>query len=202
MKNTDALVILAKVPDSGTVKTRLKGQMTDRERVGLYTSLLEGTVLKLGRIPGVDSYISYSPAGSREYFSSFGLPMFPQLEGDLGERMYRALKTVLANGHERAALVGVDIPDITADTVLEALGLLAESDMVFGPAEDGGYYLVALKTPIEEIFRGIRWSTPETLRQSLQRAEEHGYRVALADTLHDIDTIEDVKAYGRGLGHG
>jgi rSAM/selenodomain-associated transferase 1 len=195
MRKESALVMLAKAPDAKTVKTRLKGRMNDEERVGLYTSLLEGTIKRLRDIPGVDSYICFAPSSAGGYFDSFGLGAFPQCGGDLGERMHDALKKVLLDGYSSAALVGVDVPDLTADAVLYALGLLDNSDIVFGPSPDGGYYLVGLKAPIREIFHDVRWSSPDTLRQSIIRAEESGYVAALAGELSDVDTIEDVMRY-------
>ena len=195
MRNRSALVVMAKAPQGENVKTRLRGLMPDHERLALYASLLEGTVERLADVPDVDTYISFTPESARGYFLSFGLPVFPQEGVDLGHRMHVALKTVLANGYESAALVGSDIPELTAGTVTGGLALLRESDVVFGPARDGGYYLVALKKPAGEVFKGIRWSTPHALEDSVRRAEGLGLRVALAEELYDIDTIEDVMAY-------
>jgi rSAM/selenodomain-associated transferase 1 len=121
--------------------------------------------------------------------------MFPQSGRDLGERMHNALGTALANGHERVALVGMDIPDLTSATVLDSLGLLLQCDVVFGPTLDGGYYLVAVKRSVKEMFTGIPWSNPETLRRSIQRAKDCGLSVSLANTLNDIDTIDDVRKH-------
>jgi rSAM/selenodomain-associated transferase 1 len=193
--NRNALIMLAKAPYKDIVKTRLSGHMTDADRLSLYISLLEGTVSRLRNIPDCDSFISYSPKDAAGYFSRFGLRAFPQSEGDIGDRMFNALNKVLDDGYEKAALVGVDIPDISPSTVLKAFKLLDGDDIVFGPAEDGGYYLVGLKMPIRDIFKEIEWSTKRTLKQSIVRAERYGHRVALTETLYDIDTIEDVEKF-------
>lgn len=193
MKASLALIIMAKAPIAGQVKTRLKGHMSGKERARLYRTLLEGTVGKLRDLPGIDTYITFWPEDWREYFSGFGLPAFPQ-EGDgLGPRMHNALKKVLGMGYEKAVLVGADIPELSGDVVAEALGLLSDSDIVFGPAEDGGYYLVGLKRPRMEIFEGITWSEETTLSQTLRKADALGLRAALAKTLYDIDAPEDLK---------
>lgn len=193
MKNRRALVIFAKSPNRSPVKTRLALHLSDARRIGLYISLLEGTVRKLGRIEGVDTFISYSPAEEGRYFARFGLRMFPQSRGDIGRRMHNALKRVLGLGYEKAALVGVDIPELSDPLVLRAFDLLSESDVVFGPARDGGYYLVGLRKPCAEIFEGIEWSTCNTLMQSVERASELGLRTGLMEVLSDIDTPEDLE---------
>jgi rSAM/selenodomain-associated transferase 1 len=144
----------------------------------------------------VDTFISYSPPEEAGYFSGFGPRTFPQSGGDIGERMYNALGKVLGEGYVKAVLVGVDIPGLSTSTVLRAFELLADSDMVFGPARDGGYYLVGLKKPAREIFQGIPWSTARTLGETLRKAYSLGYRTAFTETLSDIDTVEDLKRTG------
>jgi rSAM/selenodomain-associated transferase 1 len=192
----DALVIMAKAPGAGRVKTRLSPHLGDRERVALYERLLEGAVFRLSDIPGVRTYITYTPVEEGEYFGRFGLPVFPQEGEGLGERMSRALEHVLGLGHRRAALVGADIPALGPDEVACALGLLDGADVVFGPASDGGYYLVAMKKPHPEIFRSVLWSDPRTLQMSLERARDAGLEVSLGSTLHDVDTVEDLRREG------
>jgi rSAM/selenodomain-associated transferase 1 len=191
----DALVIMAKAPARDSVKTRLRGRLTDGDRLRLYTRLLNMTVERLRGIPGVEAFISYWPPSSLGYFAKFGLGCFPQPEGDLGLRMHGALSEVLSRGFRKAAVVGVDIPGLDAQVVLRAFGLLGDSDVVFGPAEDGGYYLVGIKKPAPGLFEGIEWSSEDTLGESLGRASSMGLRVALAESLGDIDTVEDLREY-------
>ncbi len=199
MKRPNALIIFAKSPENGDVKTRLGPRLSRAERAALYSRLLSATVAKLRDIDGVDTYIAYTPPEGAGYFGRFGLAGFAQSGGDLGARMHNALGRTLGEGHEKAVLVGADIPALSARTVQRALGLLEENDVVFGPARDGGYYLVALKRPAAEIFTGIRWSTPVTLRLSVGKAEAAGLRVGLTEELSDIDTPEDL---GRLSGGG
>ena len=85
---------------------------------------------------------------------------------------------------------------INSSIVLNAFDLLSDNDIVFGPARDGGYYLVGLKTPIREIFQDIQWSTSLTLKESLDKASNKGYEVAFTEMLSDIDTIDDLKRVG------
>jgi rSAM/selenodomain-associated transferase 1 len=195
MNNPDALIILAKAPLAGLAKTRLRGYLSDSERLMLYTAMLEDTIDVLKCISGVDTFVAYAPDDSGEYFSAFGTGMFVQSGGDIGQRMHSALGRVLSEGYQKAVVVGVDIPGLRPEVVLRALELLSESDLVFGPSEDGGYYLVGCKRPVREIFEGIEWSTRLTLAQSLEKAAHLGLTTAFTGTLMDIDTPEDLKRY-------
>lgn len=196
MKNKKALIIFAKTPHRNHVKTRLIGHLSEEQRLNLYISLLSNTINRLKDIKGVDTYISYSPANRDSYFTKYSLRIFPQSKGDIGDRMFNAIREILNKGYEKAVLVGVDIPDISASIVLKAFDLLSHHDIVFGPARDGGYYLVGLKTPIMEIFRDIQWSTKQTLKQSIENAESLDCSIAFTEILSDIDTIEDVRQAG------
>ncbi len=193
--NHRALLIMAKAPEGANVKTRLRGSLSEARRLGLYRSLLEGTVSRLRDVPGVDAFITYDPPGSEGHFRAFGLPVFTQSGGDLGRRMHEAINEALTRGYRQAALVGVDIPGLDADVVLNAFSLLEENDVVFGPASDGGYYLVGLKSPAPGLFEGVRWSSENTLKDSLERARSLGLAASLARTLSDLDTPEDLKRF-------
>lgn len=187
---------MAKHPYASPVKTRLSSHIPDDSRILLYVKLLDAAVTRLKDIPGVDTFISFSPADGKKYFEKFGLPLFPQSDGDIGKRMHHTLLSVLDRGYTKAAAVGVDIPELSKDIILRAFELLDSSDIVFGPAADGGYYLVALKSPSEQIFSGIQWSSHNTLRLSIEAAEKNNFSVALTEPLSDVDTIEDAKKAG------
>ena len=174
------------------MKTRLKESLTDDERVALYERLLCGTVERLRDIKDTDTFITYTPREQSEYFNRFDLTLFAQ-EGDgLGPRMHLALSHLLGMGYERAALVGVDIPGLGPGEVALGLGLLDHADVVFGPARDGGYYLVAMRSPCAGVFEGVEWSVPDTLAQSLDRVADAGLVSALGPVLADLDTPEDL----------
>ncbi len=193
MKNRSALIIFSKSPDGDNVMTRLSGHLSENERLKLHTALLEGTVKRLRDIPGADTLISY--AGDGDYLEKFGLRMFPQSDGDLGRKMHAAIEKVLGDGYTKAVLVGVDIPGLSAEIIDKAFKLLEDCDAVFGPARDGGYYLVGLKSPSEEIFTGVEWSTETTLKQTLNKAESVRLKVEFTDTLSDIDRPEDLEHF-------
>jgi rSAM/selenodomain-associated transferase 1 len=196
--NKDAIIILAKAPLPKHVKTRLMGHITDEERLSLYASLLKGTVKKLSGIAGVDTLICYWPMDAKDYFMQFDLEMFPQSDGDIGKRMFHALKKVFDMSYKKAVIVGVDIPDLSSETALKALEMLDAKDIVFGPSVDGGYYMVGMKKPFREIFEGIEWSTKSTLKQSVKKASKQGCSLHFTETLLDIDTPDDLKTYLSG----
>jgi rSAM/selenodomain-associated transferase 1 len=196
--NNNGLIIMAKAPDAERVKTRLMGHIPDEERLNLYLSLLTGTIQKLKEMRDTDTFICFSPSAAESYFSRFQMKIFPQSEGDLGRRMFRAIEKVLHEGYRKAVLVGVDIPELSAPIVERAFDLLSHNDIVFGPAMDGGYYLVGLKRPLREIFLGIEWSTERTLTQSVEKARKLGYTIGYTERLSDLDTPEDLKTFGLG----
>jgi len=196
METKNALIIIAKYPANGSVKTRLKGHMPDNQILTLYTHLLESTIVKLRSIPGVDTFIAYAPHNAEQYFSDFKLNLIPLSDGDLGERMFKSFQDVFNKGYQKAALVGADIPDLSANTILTAFDVLSGHDIVYGPAKDGGFYLVGMKKAIRELFVNIPWSSDQTLKKSLEQASKNGYSVELTETLSDIDTIDDVNQAG------
>ena len=195
MMNKHALIVIAKYPENGEVKTRIQG-LNDTQRVALYTKLLEHTMSRLSSLPDIDTFIAYAPEDAGDYFSRFNVKLIALSEGDLGERMYEAFQNVFALGYRKASLVGADIPDLTGAIIQQSFDILNDHDLVFGPAEDGGYYLVGMSSLIQEVFTDVPWSSDKTLQRSLQQAKHYGYSVGLLQTLYDIDTIEDVKKAG------
>jgi len=196
VKNSNALIIIAKYPEAGAVKTRLNGSMRDDDILRLYTHLLEQTILNLRQIPGVDTYIAYMPGTAKIYFSRFLTGLVPLSPDDLGANMSHSFEVIFGKGHRKAVLVGADIPGLSASIVLNAFDLLSDNDLVFGPAEDGGYYLVGMSKLIREVFENVTWSSEQTLRESLEQAGKSGYTAGYTKKLRDIDTIEDVKKAG------
>ena len=194
--NDNALIIIAKYPEKKNVKTRLKGSMSDEQRLDLYISLLNRAMTDLGDIPGVDTFIAYAPKEREDYFLRFNLGLIPLNEGDLGAGMFKAFEEVFRLGYKRASLVGADIPDLSPAIILEAFNVLSENDLVYGPAKDGGYYLVGMRKLIREIFENVPWSSDQTLKKSLEQADKSGSTFGLTEMLSDIDRIEDVRNAG------
>ena len=133
-------------------------------------------------------------AEMRDWLGGESLEFRPQAEGDLGERMARAFEEALRDA-DRACIVGTDVPALRAALVVQALERLESADVVLGPAEDGGYYLMALSRPHPEIFSDVPWSTADVLGTTLERARHAGLRESLLPVLKDVDTAADLPAY-------
>jgi hypothetical protein len=187
------LVIMAKSPDMGRVKRRLARRIGESAAIRFYRSCLSHTLLRLAADPRWLTVLAVDPGrGRARRFSTFGkrLTLLPQGEGDLGARMQR-LFTRLPPGP--VVIVGTDIPSVRPAHIAEAFRLLGGADAVFGPAPDGGYWLVGLKrTPrVPAPFAGVRWSGPHALADTLANLKDK--RVAMAARLSDVDTAEDLR---------
>jgi rSAM/selenodomain-associated transferase 1 len=123
-----------------------------------------------------------------------GARLLPQAGEDLGARMADAFGRAFRRGATRVALVGTDTPGVTRETVVEALDALDDDDLVLGPAEDGGYYLIALRAERPELFAGIAWGTEAVLASTLARAGDAGLAVRRLKPLRDVDTVSDLRA--------
>jgi rSAM/selenodomain-associated transferase 1 len=126
----------------------------------------------------------------------FNLGLIPLDKVDLGAGMFKAFKEVFNLGYKKVSLVGADIPDLSARIILEAFDVLSEKDLVYGPAKDGGYYLVGMRKLIKEVFEEVPWSSDQTLKISLEQASKSGNTVGFTEMLSDIDRIEDVRNAG------
>ena len=192
----DALIIIAKSPESGEVKTRLKGVLSDEKRVALYTRLLDGTVSRMKGVAKAETFITYTPANAAGYFERFNVKIFPQAEGDLGARLSGAIKHVYALGYDRIAIVGSDVPGLSSRIGSEAFKSLSDANITIGPSTDGGYYLIGMSRPIPELFEDIPWSTNMVLKATVKKARELGLTIELLDILDDVDTPEDLERLG------
>ncbi len=196
-KFNKALIIFAKRPVPGRVKTRLSPPLSPEQAAELYRCMLEDILAKTANLAGVDQRIFYEPdEDAAAFFSGIaaGVTCAPQEGKDLGERMANAFEELLAEGYGRVAIIGTDLPDLPLGYVEDAFELLesGEHDAVFGPAEDGGYYLLAMGEMHGELFRDVPWSTGEVLQKSLERGKEAGLSVALLPVWHDVDTADDL----------
>lgn len=184
---------MVKEPLAGQVKTRLCPPLTHEEAARLYTVMMQETVQRFvaGPTPVILIY-----AGNVGYFEKMfpGLPLWPQGDGDLGQRLDEAMARLLATGCRAAALIGSDSPDLPFALVDAAFAALAESDAVTIPAGDGGYVLVGCSRPCPPLFEAIDWSTPVVLAQTRRQVERHGLRYTEVGTWGDLDDIEALRA--------
>ncbi|MEL7097344.1 MAG: TIGR04282 family arsenosugar biosynthesis glycosyltransferase [Pseudomonadota bacterium] len=184
------LIVMVKEPRPGRVKTRLAADIGGIEATWWFRHQLRN-LLKNVVDPRWEVVLSVAPDTaviSRAFLSQ--MPRIPQGRGDLGARMARAM-----SGHRApVCVIGADIPGITRRHIAQSFGLLGRHDAVFGPAPDGGYWLVGFKhaAPLPAgLFDGVRWSSPHALADSM--ASIPGRRIALAATLRDVDTAADLQ---------
>jgi len=194
------LVIMAKEPRPGKVKTRLSPEFSPQEAAELYLCLLKDRLLEMANMNGIDVAVAYSPQSAADTFLGHvpkHIDLFPQREGELGVRMHAIFEEKKAQGYEAIAIVGSDSPDLPKSLVLESFRMLLQNraDVVFGPCADGGYYLIGMKRIHPELFTGIPWSTQNVLDISLVKANKLGIKTALLSQWNDIDTFQDIIAF-------
>lgn len=198
-----ALVVFAKAPIPGQVKTRLCPPLTPGEAATLHGSFVLDTlertkaaVAKL-KLP-LDRYLACAPSSTLVFFKIMeerqGVKLLDQVGDDLGARMNQAFETIFANGHQRVLIVGTDVPALPLDHYKQALTLLETNDLVLGPALDGGYFLIGLKQTAPDLFTEIPWSTDRVLALTQEKAANLGLKTALLPPWRDVDTIEDLQA--------
>jgi hypothetical protein len=190
MMRGDRVIVFARAPRLGAVKRRLAKGIGAMGALRFYRGQLAAVLAALSRDGRWRTSIAATPDRARPRWPR-RLPVAPQGSGDLGARMARAMRP-----HRRVVVVGSDIPGIGRADIAAAFRALGRAEAVFGPAEDGGYWLVGMgpRRPAHP-FAGVRWSSEYTLADTL--ANFAGRRVALLRTLRDVDTAEDLAAIGR-----
>ena len=191
-----ALVLIAKQPRVGTTKTRLSPPLSLSEAAGLFEALLLDTIDLVASIGGIDLAVAVTPPESIPYFEGVTPPgtlLMPITCPDIGDCLTQVFEQLLGRGYPRVLAFNSDGPSLPVDYLQGALMLLDEHDVVYGPSEDGGYYLVALDEPHPELFRGIEWSTPRVMEQSLAIAHETGLEVGLLPDWYDVDNAAGLK---------
>lgn len=197
---TRGLIIFAREPLAGTVKTRLARDLrSDQAATDLHAAMLADVLASAATLDDTRLLLFWAlKSGAVPTFSTLArMEIFEQQGEDLGARMANAFDRAFARGCESCCIIGSDSPDLPLEYIRQAFGLLErdEAQVVFGPAEDGGYYLLGLRHVPQRLFEDIAWSGPEVLRTSLERAGVCGLRTALLPPWRDIDTTDDLDAF-------
>ncbi|HEX7367963.1 MAG TPA: TIGR04282 family arsenosugar biosynthesis glycosyltransferase [Pelobium sp.] len=187
-----AIIIFVKYPELGRSKTRLAASVGKQNALKVYKELLHHTNLITKNIKS-DKYLFYDkfsenklPWGDDIYLTAY------QKESDLGGRMQNAFEQVFAKGYERAVIIGSDCYDLTQTIIEDALNTLDTTDVVIGPAKDGGYYLLGLTRIIPELFTNVAWSTEDVFSSTVKVLKDLNIAYQIGPTLSDIDTIDDL----------
>ncbi|TSK04471.1 MAG: glycosyltransferase [Geobacter sp.] len=187
-----AIAIFAKKPLPGKVKTRLSPALSPQQAADLYHCMLLDT---LERVAALDADKILFHEGSAAFFreAAPGASLVAQAAGGLGTRLEHACDTLRSMGYGPCVVIGTDAPDLPVAYIEEAFRALEQgSDAVFGPAGDGGYYLIGLRGGYGSLFRDIPWSTEKVLEKSLAQAKASGFFAPLLPPWHDLDCYEDL----------
>lgn len=191
-----AVAIMAKAPRAGEVKTRLCPPLTHAAAAALYRCFLLDKIAQVGALAGTAPVLAFTPAAARPDFEALapGFRLLAQRGVDLGARLHNVLGDLLADGHAAAVAVDSDTPTLPGGRLQAAVDQLSQPgpDLVLGPTEDGGYYLIGLRAARPALFEGMPWSTPAVLGETLRRAEQAGISTACLAPWADVDTAEDL----------
>lgn len=196
------VLIFAKAPEPGRVKTRLAAEIGNVEAARIYREMGLSVVNRVAKGP-YRTIVCFDPPDARnamiEWLGIQELDLRPQSSGNLGTRLRLAFRDGFREADQVCA-VGTDVPLLDSGRVELAFAALAgpdQPDVVLGPAFDGGYYLIALRQPQPDLFRQIPWSTDRVLETSLRRAKERHLRVELLSALPDVDRPADIPEHLR-----
>lgn len=183
------LGVFAKQPLPGMVKTRLCPPLTPEQAADLYRVSLQETVTRMRALPNCELVICYS--GDENWFAATfpGITLMPQRGSDLGARMAQCLSDRLAAGYDATVLIGSDAPDLPLARIEQAFKALEDAALVYGPALDGGYYLVGEAVHHAQLYQDIAWSTGRVLEQTLAKAAQLGVCPVLLEPWDDLDDL-------------
>lgn len=201
----ECLCIFTRYPEAGTTKTRLipalgadcaaclQHAMTTHV-LTVAASVAKGRRIAVEvRFEGGDMDLMRDAFGNQFAYR-------PQGDGDLGARMLRCIGDHFGSGDSRVVIVGSDVPGVDAGILSAAFDGLENHDLVIGPAQDGGYYLIGLRTDVPVIFQNVAWGTEDVLRQTLETAERLGLSVCMLTTLADVDRPADLQVLEEAWG--
>lgn len=184
------LIVFAKEPKAGKVKTRLQGYLSEKMCVKLYKAFLVDTLELARGIKCFDKVLAYASTRRQpEYLKTIagGFLFYKQTGSDLGERMHNAFKFAGRMDSDKTVLIGSDSPNLPAKYIKEAYGRLDKNDIVLGPSRDGGYYLIGLKEPCGMLFKGIKWSSGTVFDNTVKNAENTGKKLSILEKWYDVD---------------
>ena len=190
------MVMMARRPEAGRVKTRLCPPLTAEQAAMLYTAFLHDLVELLRHIPAVQPLIAYTPETDADYFAALApdIARRPQRGIDLSARLATITTDLFHEGAPAVVVIGSDSPALPAAYIEEAFAALTNgADLVLGPADDGGYYLVGLRQSMPVLFTNVVMSTATVLHDTLVIAEQLGLRTTLLAPWYDVDTFADLK---------
>jgi rSAM/selenodomain-associated transferase 1 len=193
-----ALIVMAKQPAVGNTKTRLCPPLTADQASSLYACFLQDTLELIGRLEDAQPVVAYWPLSAENDFRRLapqGFQFVPQRGPGLGERLDNALTRCLEKGYQQVVAVDSDSPTLPLSYLRQAFSALDDPDVdvVLGPCDDGGYYLIGMKSPQPFLFRGMEMSTPTVAEDTIRLGRQYGLRFARLPSWYDVDTYRDLE---------
>lgn len=200
-----AVIIMAKAPLAGTVKTRLQPFLSAGQCAALAACLLSDTINKAKSSENQNLIIAYSPAGEKKYFNKFAhqkTSFIEQKGNNLGEKMFSAFEFAFAQNTDAAVMIGTDSPTFPVDFIEQAFEFLeTNSDAVLGKTEDGGFYLIGLRRLDKRIFEAVEWSSTKTFAQVRENIMNLGWHLREVPAWYDVDEPQDLEQLKREFSH-
>lgn len=201
-KVNNSLIVMAKAPVAGKVKTRMQPSLTPAQSAQLHQCLLEHcltTVAAATKVKAAIDGVELWAAGEHTFWSEveqrYSLPIYQQSGADLGQRMANAATDVFSRAN-RVVIIGSDCPFIDSLYLQQAFDALNSYDIVIGPATDGGYVLIGFNQLPSDVFNGIDWGSEKVLQQTIEKIDGLRLSLKLLKPLADIDRPEDLTLLG------
>lgn len=193
MKRT--LIIFAKEPQRGKVKTRMLSYLSHNKCLGLYKALLRDSIDIAKKVKVGKKVLAYHAGkGDPSYLSRIrrDFILYRQKGRNLGEKMHNAFLYEESKAGAKTIIIGSDSPTLPPSYIELAFRMLDKKDVVLGPSSDGGYYLVGLKRPCSALFKGIKWSTDTVFSETAKRARRLHRSIGMLKIVYDIDSPGDL----------
>ena len=194
-RHDNALILFARDPVVGQVKTRLNPFLDPQTIYDLYLCFLADSIDTLCLVESADRFVGIKPSNLSGYFDrldpSCAISVFVQEGQDLGERMQNAFASRFAEGYGKVVIIGADSPSLPTKYIHQAFA--SNRDVVLGPSVDGGYYLIGMCGNVVDLFEGVAWGGNTVLEQTRGRLERSGASLELLPTWYDVDRPEDLK---------
>ena len=191
------LILFAKAPYPGRVKTRLQPDVSPEQGCELYRAFVDDLLATTRSLKDVKRIMGCDPSQSDPYFEAlsekYPVDLMDQRGADLGERMRNAFEEIRERGNGPVVIIGTDSPTLPVEMIREAFSRLETHDLVLGPSRDGGYYLIGCARQVPPIFHDIPWGTGQVLEKTLRQVADSKIKCALLPFWYDVDTIEDLR---------
>lgn len=190
-----AIGIMFRLPEFGMVKKRLAAQIGKNEALNVYASMLYVTINRISTLKDIDIYGFYNSL-NRQSVNLNNIKTLPQQGENLGEKMLNAFEYLFKNGYDKVLLIGADSPDLPVDYITEAFSMLDSFDMVIGPTEDGGFYLIGSNKPLPKtMFDSIQWGSSKVLMDTVRNAKNLSINYFLLNSWYDIDDQDSLNRW-------